>query len=837
MNSQLIHKLQYSYAGQHEAQQLPVSLKDSLHLISDFFSNNTTNKLCLVFPSKEYAAQWLSVPLALDLIKFDYLQYSDRIYNAYKKYKKGDRLILNNDAIVEWSRAESYLIYFKHLPFSYADEIGVSLKYISKLQPAPNNRHSLSSYHRVKKAIFSRSNSPIDSLLEINTDGNKLFQKNCLCLISKLKSYDASIEEILLNHALLPEYFKAGKIDDNGNVDEASPLLISNNLLNLTLYLTSANTISKIIIDGYSTINERITDFLAIDALKIPTILITDLSEIESFESIGNFGFEFFNFSKEYLHHEPASNHSPFQSFEMKLIKYVSFNFRKEISDNSELEAITQKIHSIEKDDSNNDLNILRISLVQLTNSVSRIANVPSSEETSIINHKLSSIESHFQQQKHWLGESSKPIEETISILKSVIEKFSSAPSEKCLRLQELIKANSYDYIICPTEHEAKSLTEYLNSLSYSRTPQVISVADVNDNLLSNKQLKAILTGWPKSNNMNRILSSFLFSDLTVLFYEFENKYYNSLQRRNRKCNESIKATINSNGIRSESESTKSRGFDDLFSGDEIVETTSDNSFDILDFELKLDNTQYSKYTAKGNLIDSIKAKRIDFENDFFIYSTESHKLLVINELIENQDEKANLHRRKIDSIKTGDVIALINTDRDILVELVEKNTNTTELASVKQWTELWKKLLKEYYASIGNDLKKLVDDLRKNDCKKHEATIRAWLQDESRIGPDDNADLINIAVLTNSNLLNDNIDTVREAISKMTGWRMKASDFITERIKSQMHEFADSSVINKEISIEGLGSVIVLKVVEISNVWENIDVRYVNRLLQKEIT
>jgi hypothetical protein len=78
--------------------------------------------------------------------------------------------------------------------------------------------------------------------------------------------------------------------------------------------------------------------------------------------------------------------------------------------------------------------------------------------------------------------------------------------------------------------------------------------------------------------------------------------------------------------------------------------------------------------------------------------------------LIEKSCAKANLHRRKIEALQTGDVIALINTDRDILVELVEKNTNTKELASVKQWTELWKNLLKEYYSSIGNDFKKIVD-------------------------------------------------------------------------------------------------------------------------------
>ena len=63
----------------------------------------------------------------------------------------------------------------------------------------------------------------------------------------------------------------------------------------------------------------------------------------------------------------------------------------------------------------------------------------------------------------------------------------------------------------------------------------------------------------------------------------------------------------------------------------------------------------------------------------------------------------------------------------------------------------------------------------------------------------------------------------------------MKASDFITDKIKSQIHEIADSTIINSRISVEGIGSVIVLKVVELSYLSENIDIRYVNRLLQKE--
>ena len=836
MNQDLIQKLQYNFIGQNEAHSLPFPLKQSLQLISDFFASSTTNKLCLVFPSKEYSAQWLSVPTVLFLIESDFALFKNEIAETYRQFRQNDKLMLNGKAIVEWSGIKSKGVSFKTkgVGESSGAEITIAFADVIKLQKVEVTR-KLSSLKKVKEVLPKRNITPTERLLKIDTYGNKEFMKNKICLVSKFKSYDDCIEDITMNLSSLPEYFQGGKIDENGTADINSPLLISNNLSTLALYVTlSSSSVSKIIIDGFSKIQERGTDFSDIDVKNIPTILITDLSEIEGFETIGNYGFEFFNFTKENLKLDHSANLSPFHSFETKLRKYFSFKVVKEICQDKELESTIQKILSIEKDESNNDLTSLKISLIQLINFLSRIVQIPTVEEISVLNSKVNSIETLFLRCRMWLGDSHKPIEESISILKAVIARFTTQPSEKCKRLKALISLEQYDYIICSTEEEAKALDDSLPT--QIQKPRVISVADVNEKLLSSKAQKAILTGWAKSNNINRILSSFLFSELTVLFYQFENKYYNSLLRRNKQYIENIKSTINSKGVRSEIDSSKLKDFSDLYSGDEVSETTSESSFDILDFEFKLDNAQYSRYAAKGNLIDSIKARRIVFENDFFIYTTESHKFLVINELIERKGEKTNLYRRKVESLQTGDLIALINTDRDILIELVEKNTNTKELFSVKQWTELWKNLLKDYYTSIGSDFKKLVEDLRKNDCKKHEVTIRTWLQDESRIGPDDNADLISIALLTNSNLLNDNITTVREAIRKMTGWRMKASDFITDKIKSQIHEFADSSIINKKTFIEGLGSVILLKVIEISNVWENIDVRYVNRLLQNEI-
>jgi hypothetical protein len=832
MNKELIQKLRYSYAEQHESHELPLPINDSLQLISEFFKHNSSNKLCLVFPSKEYAAQWLTVPTVLFLIESDFAKYKNEIAETYKQFKLGDKLKLNGIAIVEWSGVKEKGVAFKtkSVGESSGAEITINFADVIKLQKELKTR-KLSSLKTVKEVLPKRNVSPTEHLLKIDTFGNKEFIKNSICLISKFKSYDDSIVDVLMNHAGISDYFRPGKIDENGKVSESSPFLITNNFSSLILYLAESIPVSKIIIDGFSGLTPK-SDFSEIDReFKIPTVLITDLSEIDSFMEIKNHGFEFFNFSKENITIKECNSSSPFVKFERKLNKYVSFCFEREVCKNVELESIFQKLHSLTKDDSNENLNIIKISLIQLSNLLSRICYEPTDAEISIINQKIEKIESLFIKNRLWLGESLKPIEDTIYHLKIFVGQFENSKTEKCIRLEELLKQN-YDYIICPSEDEAISLSNHLNNTA----TKIISIADANDNILSGKPVKAVLTGWAKSANMNRLFSSFLFSELKVLFYQYENGYYSSLQKRNKQNNESIKPTVGRSGTRSTIEETSPKGFEDLFSEEEIVVTTSDTPFDIVEFELKLDNTQYSKYSGKGNIADSCKAKRIDFENNTFIYATESHKFLEINELIELAKSNPNIHGKKIEILQTGDVIAFINTGRDILAEQVEKSTKPNELEKVKKWTDLWKTLLRDYFSSIGYDFKKLIENLREFECKKHPVTIKNWLQDDNLIGPDSDDDLRSIAMISNSELLLENISVVREAINQMTSLRFQAATIVRDKIRNKLMEIAKHSIINTSIEITDLGRVDILKISELKKEAEEIDKRFVHRLIAKEI-
>jgi len=832
MIEQIIKKLTYRYSDCENTCKPPRVLIESIEVISGFISNNDNNKLCLVYPSKEYVAQWLIPPLIFELLLSDYQKYRADIYNAHLAYKRGDKLLLNNKAIVEWvSHSEDSVTFItKAGKNASGAKITVKKEQVVKLQEAPSHR-VLSSSKAVMSVLHKRIKTATEKLLEIDTYGNRKYNHSKLCLVSTFKSFDYSVEKVLLSNAEIHKYFKPGKIDDSGNVSETSPYLMSNNFTNLLSYFDLGENppFSKIIVDGFHFLAPR-GDFSEIDRkYRLPTILITDLMDIENFSEIKNLGFEFFNFTSEDIKVEEIVYNSPFESFEQKLKRSVSFKLDTKLCNDTYLEAAAQKLHSLPQDDSDNNLSLLKISLVQIFNLLSRICYVPDDSEISTFNEKINSIEALFSESRLWLGDSEKLIEEAISHLKDYISYLSDGKTSKCIKLEEL-QDHKYDYIICPTVDEASTLKRHI----IRSDVKVISLADLNDTLLSHKNINAALTGWPKSANLNKILFSFLFSKVTVLFYQFENKYYNSFMSRNLANSKEIRTTISNTGTRITGDNSEN-GFERFFKTDLSIEPIGDNIPDIFDFELKIEATQYSKYLGNKNLVESIKAKRIDFEHDTFIYATETHKFLVINELISPLESNPKLYNRSFEFLKISDVIALINTDRDVLVDIIQKNTEPSELASIEKWTTLWKKLLREYYASSDNDFQKLIKDMQKYGCTKHPVTIKNWIQDDNLIGPDSDDDLLAIGKMSRSELLLNNLTSVRDAISKMTGLRIQASNVVRDKIKDKLKSMNDFSINDSSVEVEDLGKVFFLKIFYLKRESEEINKKYVNRLLLKE--
>src|SRR5258706_14041664 len=103
MNQEFLLKHEYSFLGRQDSHLLPSVLRESVSLLVDYLSNNSNNnKLCLIFPTKEFVAQWLSAPMAFSNVYVDYSKSRAVIQESYKHFRPNDKLLLNNFAVVQW---------------------------------------------------------------------------------------------------------------------------------------------------------------------------------------------------------------------------------------------------------------------------------------------------------------------------------------------------------------------------------------------------------------------------------------------------------------------------------------------------------------------------------------------------------------------------------------------------------------------------------------------------------------------------------------------------------------------------------------------------------------
>ena len=344
-------------------------------------------------------------------------------------------------------------------------------------------------------------------------------------------------------------------------------------------------------------------------------ILISDISELDFLPKIKELGFNVIRMLDQNHSYVDKRDTNPFSNFENKTAIFRNFKLIKEICNDGEIEDVVKSIYLIDYDETNIELQNIRIGLIHLINLISRVTYILSDQVCSELNSKLDNIQKRFISAKPWLGNSVTVIEKIIQMLRSLIKKFNVDPSEKCKRMTSLLKQKHFDFIICPTDSEAITLRDK-NTNEFT---QIISLSDINLNKISKRSSKSLLIGWPKSKNLNNLLLSFSFEEVTLLYYNFENMYHNSLEKRN----------LDNYGINAQNPDTNQDDNNVIIKLFGNYNTISESITDIVDFELRIDNAQYSKYISEGNLLESVKAKRVNLSNEFFIYSSESHKYFI----------------------------------------------------------------------------------------------------------------------------------------------------------------------------------------------------------------
>lgn len=825
MKTRIVNSLTFNSQSSTAEFPLPnplVKIYKRIRRISELGSKGYN--LCVILPFKELSAQYLSVLIALDQMHRDFDNYAELIYAD--DYKIGDRLLLNNQAVVEWAGRGSTGIKFKHHPYKRVVEVEIDFKDISQLQLAPRSKTRLSTLRTVMAACNAKNKAPIDDILHIQSSGNVSFIRNAVCLVGNYNRLTKCEDQLQVNGYALDDILKYERIDESGNVfTKRKALLTTNNLLELVSYLRESPNVRMILIDGAHVALDNQSDFIELLRYKLPTVVFTDLTEMDSFQEFGRWNFKYCYMDRYKLQSESESN--PFIELNTRLNRFQTCNFRRVSVQDKDLHRLVVLVQSIRDREHNDYLVSLQYKLIGITNILARLSFELSEGAKVEILSRCQEIKDYYNINRLWLGEWNEAVEQAILAIDELIGKYASVPPPKATAIINELGRRRYGAIVCPGDFGIHYLRHYLKECLSRDIPEVVPIAEFV-RVGAKRPDHILVTGWPRNRTLRELLNQNLYKTITLVFHDHENKYFNSLLRN---CHNSIKAIgadVIGRGI------TKSRLYGMRISRTPEALSERDKSFNIDDYELRLENLTYQRFIAKASDSEALLAKRIDFHGDNFMYATESHRFLVVDNLF--AQKKGRIFRTKPDQLKPGNRIVFIRTQREILAAFVESRLKTPQQKAVSVNASLWKQELRQYYESIGRDFKRLVSELRKHGCDRTEVTIRNWLLDEDLIGPRHDDDLLSIGSMIDNSTLLDKIDSVRSGITQMRSWRMSAADHLTKRIKASLEKWIDQDMVNTEVELPDLGQVHVLKVIGINRKWDQVELRYTNLLLTHEL-
>jgi len=259
--------------------------------------------------------------------------------------------------------------------------------------------------------------------------------------------------------------------------------------------------------------------------------------------------------------------------------------------------------------------------------------------------------------------------------------------------------------------------------------------------------------------------------------------------------------------------------------------------------QLSLRRYRYSGYTAAGGSKEEIvKARIVVFTQNRFTFITETHRLLVVTDLIRGKVSRGKIPRKDISQLQVGDYVLFRESDRDIIREIADRALAKQNLSHLRQIAGLWHEVLQTKYEEIGRDLDTLALILWEEGCKRKQSTINNWLFDEDQIGPASQKDLERIANITGNSQLKENLQEVVNAIRAVRGAHLQAANYITHKLLSNLPEVMDSeqgtdaeSRRSVTLNLDDFGQVMILRIEEIGNEWKEYERKWVNRLLTQE--
>ncbi|CCO08065.1 DrmE family protein [Desulforamulus hydrothermalis] len=301
--------------------------------------------------------------------------------------------------------------------------------------------------------------------------------------------------------------------------------------------------------------------------------------------------------------------------------------------------------------------------------------------------------------------------------LKSLINFYTKYHS-KHRTFTDLVKTLNYnDCIVVNKDNQKEILRRWLKANCFNCRPQIISLNEFK----TTKSFfnKAIFSGWFGEKH-TRIFLNPSSNEQYLILYPFEEKWFRASQERLNNKLKKVSCNLTGQNVKHE-----------LQAEEDDMDTYIGNALNSLGY---ISNTA-SKLQV-GEVNPTTEAYFVEFEEEYVAFLTDGYNCRCLSE------EEENVIKKKVKELNTNDNLIFIkDSSEDIFEKLVktveESNPHIKELVLL---SGLWRTALQEFKAKTRYSYENIQKLLKKHGVSRVTATIKSWINDESCIGPEDDA-------------------------------------------------------------------------------------------------
>lgn len=804
--------------------------------------------VCVILPSRERVAVFVAVLSALSATK-------DHFPELLKEYiqtgfVEGERVrALPSGDVFEFAGffTDQYSHFFKLKLMgsgggarSFPIGKAVFLEKTTRKLPRASGRTKLDAIKSV----------PIDEILNIETAGNQALLRNEIMLVTKQSEFMDFMNTVFVCRAnrpdrahLLKDVISWGIVNHEGDFEfrgsaaaAGAPMIA---VASRTEYAAEAcrkheDIDPRVIIDGAIRIKDLQSFDDIVDFSKL--LVIADHTRLDDFQSFEERNCTIWKLPDK-LGEFAGDHRGLFKRFSSAYRNASEFNINIINCDSEPCDGIARRFRQAEKilkesEADPEDLKLLGIAYSRLID-IAGIVHIPTDESVEQFLSSLEAGQISLQGRRLYIDQVAHDLlNESYGMMQDGLRESSSAyridKQQKLNQLVKTLQANNSKYIVlAPTIFSAESARVFLNQqLGLDvRVSTITAIADedVFDDI--------VLTGWPKSRYLEKLLNRYVAANIHALAYSFESTWFS--QSRYKRARQLLRWE------NKEDQLAQLTGINRplVFSTPELPPVPPADEKGIFETETLLDGLKKGTASRDVDELEARAGKYLGFAGSAYGYMTKTHKIPKITGLINGTlglDERIPLIA--IDDLEVGDFVMFRAGDgsqNDLIRQIAEQTEGIEKYHKMRKTSERWKSALLE----VADNLNDIVKELHGAGMTLSDPAIRGWLTDPARIGPQYREDLETIALCTGDQGFINEIDGVWGAIKYVRGAHQaagtKLSKLLIEHLRGQLPEIDnEETIVDLVLGDLPLGNVLIVQIEDIADEYETRSYLEVNHVL-----